>query len=98
MKFETTIPKILNPQSRHKIFASPAEEFELQEYDLSKDETITIKTSTAEIFLLMNGMAEVITKEKMELKTGDSIFVKAGTDMTIQPLSQINLFRATVPQ
>lgn len=98
VKFEATIPKILNPQSHHKIFVSPAEEFELQEYDLSKGETITIKTSTGEIFLLMKGMVEVITKEKMELKTGDSIFVKAGTDMTIRPLSQINLFRATVPQ
>lgn len=98
VKFEATIPKVLNPQSHHKIFASPAEEFELHEYDLSKGETMRIKTSTAEIFLLMKGMAEVITKEKMALKTGDSIFVKAGTDMTIRPSSQINLFRATVPQ
>lgn len=97
VKFEATIPKILNPQSHHKIFASPAEEFELQQYNLSKDESVRIKTLTAEVFLLMDGMAEVMANEKIKLNKGESIFVKAGTDMTIQPLSQANLFRATVP-
>jgi mannose-6-phosphate isomerase len=97
VKFEATIPKILNPQSNHKTFSSPADEFELQEYSLAKDEIVDIKTSTGETFLLMNGTLEILSNEKMELREGDCIFVKAGTDMTIKPLSQINLFRATVP-
>src|SRR5205085_2878968 len=36
VKFEATIPKILNPQSSHKTFSSTAEEFELHEYALTK--------------------------------------------------------------
>jgi len=97
VKFEATIPKIMNPQSQHKIFSSPAEEFELQEYTLSKDETVTIKTRTGEVFLLTSGSLE-ITNEKMQLNTGESIFAKAGTELTIKSLSPVNLFRATVPQ
>lgn len=97
VKFEATVPKIINPQASHKVFASPAEEFELQEYLLAKDETAKIKTRTGEIFLLMNGAAEIISDAAINLHGGDSIFVKAGTDITVKALSQINLFRATVP-
>jgi mannose-6-phosphate isomerase len=97
VKFEATIPNVLNPQSKHKIFSSPAEEFELQEYSLSKDEAVNIETRTGEIFLLMNGSLEIVSDTKMEMEQGDSIFVKAGTNISVKALSQINLFRATVP-
>lgn len=97
VKFEATIPKILNPQSNHKIFSSLAEEFELQEYSLRKNESVSIKTRTGEIFLLMNGSAEIVSKGNLKIKEGDSIFVKAGVDISVKALSQINLFRATVP-
>lgn len=97
VKFEATIPKILNPQSQHKIFSSPAEEFELQEYSLRRDESVSIQARTGEIFLLMNGSAEIDSSADLKMKEGDSIFVKAGTDITVKGLSQINLFRATVP-
>ena len=97
VKFEATNPKILKPQSGYKIFSSPAEEFELQEYSLAKDEEVNISTRTGEIFLLLNGSLEMSSNEKEEMNAGDSIFVKAGTDITVKALSQINLFRATVP-
>ena len=97
VKFEATIPKIMDPQSTHKIFSSPAEEFELQEYLLEKDELQNIQTRTGEIFLLMNGSAEIISGITLKLNEGDCIFAKAGTDITVKALSQINLFRATVP-
>jgi mannose-6-phosphate isomerase len=97
VKFEATIPKVLNPQSSHKIFPSPAEEFELQEYSLAKDEEVNIQARTGEVFFLMNGSLEVESGTKMKMVEGDSIFVKAGTDIAIKPSTQINLFRATVP-
>lgn len=97
VKFEATIPKIIDPQSTHKVFSSPAEEFELQEYLLEKDELQNIKTRTGEIFLLMNGAAEIISGTTIKMSAGDCIFAKAATDITVKPLSQINLFRATVP-
>lgn len=95
--FEATIPKILKPHSEHKIFSSPAEEFELQEYSLAKDEVVNINTRTGEIFFLISGSLEMNANEKEEMNEGESIFVKAGTDITVKALSQINLFRATVP-
>jgi mannose-6-phosphate isomerase len=97
VRFEATIPQIINPQSAHKVFSSPAEEFELQEYTQEKGETVNIKTRTGEIFLLMNGLLQIDSPARLEMKEGDSIFVKAGTDMAIKSLSEINLFRATVP-
>lgn len=97
VKFEATVPKILNPQSSHKIFFSPAEEFELQEYSLRKDDSVGIKTRSGEIFLLVDGSIEIVSKGNLKMKEGDSIFVKAGTDITVKALSQINLFRATTP-
>jgi mannose-6-phosphate isomerase len=98
VKFEATIPKVLNPQSQHNVFSSPAEEFELQQYLLKEDEEVKIQTVTGEIFLLIEGSVEVIAgNEKMRMDHGDSIFVKTGTAMVVKSLSGINLFRATVP-
>jgi mannose-6-phosphate isomerase len=98
VKFEPTIPKILTSQSHHKIFASPAEEFELQQYLLAKDEASVIKTLTGEVFFLLEGSAQLISEnEKVEISKGESVFIKAGTDIQVKVLSEINLFRATVP-
>ena len=97
VQFEETIPKILNPRSHHRIFSSPAEEFELQQYSLNEKESLRITTTTGEIFLLMEGTLEIISNEKIKLNRGACVFVKAGTDIAIKALSQINLFRATVP-
>ena len=98
VKFEATIPKILNPQSHHKIFLSTAEEYELQQYLLENGDEQKIETNTGEIFLLLEGSLQVISDDqKVEIRKGDSIFVKAGCKLQVMPLSNINLFRATVP-
>jgi len=98
VKFEATIPNILNPGSNHKIFLSPAEEFELQQYLLDEGEEVEIKTISGEIFLLLDGALQVTSeKQNIEINKGDSIFIKAGCEIKLKPLSGINLFRATVP-
>ena len=98
VKFEATIPEILDPQSDHRIFPSMAEEFELQQYALSKTREVKVKTATGEIFLLMEGSLQINSgDEKIEIGRGDSIFVKAGSDLVLRPLSDSNLFRATIP-
>jgi mannose-6-phosphate isomerase len=98
VKFEATIPDILNPQSHRKIFISPAEEYELQQYLLNKGDEEKIETRSGEIFLLLEGTLEAISgNEKMQINKGDSIFIKAGCNLTINPLLNINLFRATIP-
>ncbi len=98
VKFEPTILKILNPASSHKIFSSPAEEFELQQYLLKKDEEQNIQTTTAEIFLIMDGSAQVQSgNEQREFTKGDVFFVMAETNLALKALSGLNLFRVTVP-
>ena len=96
--FETTIPNILKPQSNHKVFTSPAEEFELQEYSLPEGEAVRIKSTTAEMFFLMEGLLTLDADGKsIQMEKGECIFVTAGTEVVVKPSSAVNLFRATVP-
>jgi len=96
--FEATVPKILNPGPSHKIFSSPAEEFEMQQYCLQENEQQIIQTKTAETFLVMEGNVQVRSaNEQIEFKSSDAFFVLAETDLTIKALSELNLFRVTIP-
>lgn len=98
VKFEETIPKILHSASAHKVFASHAEEFELQQYLLKKDEEQNVQTTTAEIFLVLDGALEVRSgNERKEFTKGDVFFVMAETGLALKALSGLNLFRVTVP-
>ncbi|MGZ3845770.1 MAG: mannose-6-phosphate isomerase, class I, partial [Flavisolibacter sp.] len=98
VKFETTIPNILKPQSNHKVFTSPAEEFELQEYSLREGVAERIRSTTGEIFFLMDGTLTVDADGKsMQMEKGECIFVTAGTELVVKPSTEVNLFRATVP-
>jgi mannose-6-phosphate isomerase len=98
VKFEKTTPNVLKPGSPHKIFSSPAEEFELQEYILAEGESLEIRSRTAEVFLLMEGGLQISAGgEKMEMNKGQCIFVKSGTGLILNALEETELFRATVP-
>ncbi len=98
VRFEATIPKILEPVSKHKTFASPAEEFEIQQYRLDANEKLEIQTNTAETFLILNGSLQVNSgTRQQEFKRGEVFFVIAETMFSIQALSEVNLFRVTVP-
>ena len=98
VKFETTIPNILKPQSNHKVFTSPAEEFELQEFSLPEGVTVSIKSTTAEMFFLMDGILKLDADGKsMQMEKGECIFVAAGTELVVRPTTAVDLFRATVP-
>ena len=96
--FEATVPKILDPVSKHKTFFTPAEEFEMQQYCLDANEELRIQTKSAETFLLMSGTVQVNSPtEKLELETGEVLFAVAETPLDIKALSGVNLFRVMVP-
>jgi mannose-6-phosphate isomerase len=98
VRFEATIPKILEPVSKHKTFASPAEEFEIQQYRLDANEKLEIQTNTAETFLILNGSLQVNSgTRRQEFKRGEVFFVIAETMFSIKALLEVNLFRVTVP-
>jgi mannose-6-phosphate isomerase len=98
VEFSPTVPNVLSPASAfHRIFASPAEEFELHQYRLHQGQEI-IETTTAEIWLLLSGKATVEDEEgQLELAKGESFFAKAGTDFTIKSFAEVELFRVLVP-
>lgn len=98
VKFEVTVPKILNPLSGHRIFSSPAEEFEMQQYCLKKGEEVNIFTTTAETFLVLDGSVHISTSnEEKEFNKGECFFVIAETPLKLEAFSPVNLFRVTVP-
>ena len=56
VKFEPTYPDILSPfEKNHRIFKSPAEEFELHQYILANGRKESIDTISGEIFLVTEG-------------------------------------------
>ncbi len=95
--FTATLPDIINPvAAAHKIFASPAEEFELHQYQLQEEETV--ETASAEIWFLLSGAATVEANgEKLVVKRGESFFVKPQTHTIIKPFGLAELFRVAVP-
>jgi mannose-6-phosphate isomerase len=98
VRFEKTAPKIVKPASAHKIFSSPAEEFELHQYSLKQGEEQQVHTRTAEIFLITQGAVQIVDeKEQTEVRKGASFLLIAGSSFRIKALDQTELFRVTVP-
>lgn len=98
VKFEPTIPNIINPTSDHKVFSSPAQEFELQQYCLKENQQQTVKAKTGETFLVMNGEVQLeCNHENINVHRGDSFFAIAESEIELKALSDVDLFRVTVP-
>lgn len=98
VKFKPTVPNILKPVSSHRVFSSPAEEFEMQQYCLREGEKVSISTNTAETFLVLEGSLHTkASSEQYKFKKGECFFAVAGTAMELQAFSEVNLFRVTVP-
>lgn len=95
VQFEATDPRVINPHSKQRVFSSPAEEFELHQYDLAEKDAIRLSTKSAELFFILKG--HVKASNDTEGKTGEGFFVLAGTDFSLLPLCETVLFRITVP-
>ena len=95
--FEATLPNILRPQSsKHIVYASPAEEFELHQYQFEVGETETILTETAETWLVTEGSLK-IKNEDLQLNKGEALFIIAGTKVDLHSVQPSTMFRVTVP-
>ena len=96
--FIPTLADVIAPAAAaHKVFASPAEEFELHQYQLRKEEAAA-EAASAEIWFLLSGEATVEANgETLVVKKGESFFVKPQTNTIIKASDQAELFRVTVP-
>jgi mannose-6-phosphate isomerase len=96
--FEATQPNILQAGSKHSIYHSPAEEFELHRYNLEGDEEETINVRTGEIFFTVDGAAKLRSGAgELEAGKGDAFFISAGTSLKLKPTSSAIIYRVTVP-
>lgn len=99
VKFESTTPSILSTGPREqKFFETPADSFALYQLQPDEGKTIEIDTWSAEIYLQMEGES-VFTCGSQEIKMGrgDALLVTAGNTISIQSLTDLTLFRVTVP-
>lgn len=98
VSFEQTIPDILGSDAAIDAaiqYSTPAKEFELHQYHLSKDK-LEINSKNAEIILVINGEAKLRTnKEIVCLNKGDAAFIGADTNYFLY--GEGLAFRATVP-
>lgn len=98
VKFEETIPNKISIDSGYKIFSSPAEEFELQQYCLKGRQKRTIKTKTGEIFFVLDGAVQLESGDEIiAAHRGDSFFAVAESEIELKTTSDVDLFRVTVP-
>ena len=99
VRFEPTIPKILEQDAQsHRIFYTPAAEFELHQFELHADQEENIETSAPLIVLVMQGSLQLrVLDERIELKKGDAALVIAGTKLSLKASASSIAFGASVP-
>ncbi len=100
--FEETRPQVLKgsleENGLERIYKSPAPDFELSEVSISQDNSYQGKSTSVEIYILMDGKSEVTErKNKLTLKKGDSFLVMAGAEFNISASSHALLYKATTP-
>lgn len=85
--------------SDNQVYETIAKDFELSSYKIKKGKTVSLKSSTTEIFLLINGVSNLASQQNtVELSIGKVAAVAvANTKIKITALEDSLIFRASVP-
>ena len=101
VKAEPTVPDILHGEKESKretIFKTPAKEFQLSYITLEKDESFSVNSRTAEIFIVIEGNVRFgVGDDKLRLASGESAFVVAGQQVNVRAAGKTLIYRASVP-
>jgi len=100
--FEETKPEILKgtleSKNIERKYKSPAPDFELSEVTINPENSYSGKSNSVEIYILMEGEAEVREKEaSLVLQKGASFMSVAGAEYQISTSSHAVLYKATTP-
>ena len=100
--FEETIPNVmkgsLQEDGIERIYKTPAPDFELSKIDLKKSDIYKSKTKTAQILIVIDGEAEIVTdSNKLLVSKGESAFLKADCKYIISSTSSATIYKATTP-
>lgn len=100
--FEETIPNVmsgvLQPDGIERIYKSPAPDFELSRIDLKEGQIYTGKANTAQVFMTIDGEAELLEGDaSVKLGKGSAALVLADGSYQIKTTSNVTLYKATAP-
>ena len=100
--FEETKPVILKgtleAKDVERKYKSPAPDFELSEVTITRGNSYSGKSSSVEIYILMEGEAKVSEKSaSLVLQKGASFMTVAGAEYQISTSSNAVLYKATTP-
>lgn len=86
--------------SDNQVYNTVAKDFELSSFKIPKGKTVSLKSSTAEIFLLIKGASNISSQQNtVELSIGKVAAVAiANTKIKITALEDSLIFRASVPE
>ena len=102
VQFKAVEPEIIRgipiEENGEEIFPSPAADFELRRLQLRTGEEVKIQTTTADIFFVLDGLVEAsCNNETIGLKSGESIFAAANSEIQFKAGLDSMVFHATVP-
>jgi mannose-6-phosphate isomerase len=78
VKFEETVPNIIREtrQAEHVVFYStPAPDFRLSKIELEKDDSMALVSSSAEIFIVMQGLVQITENENTFSRSRGEAFI-----------------------
>ena len=100
IRYEETIPEIIHGREEGFIryFDSPAEDFLLSAISIPASNEIKIRSASPEIFLLLEGAADVLVEDNtISLKKGHSFLASFGTELVLAATEHTLIYRASVP-
>ena len=102
VRFEPVTPDIIKARrgevQQEEIFPTPANDFELRQLQLKKDEPVKLQAHTAELFFVYQGGMEAEADGiKLNFKSGETMLAIAGASFVIKAPETALVFRSTVP-
>jgi mannose-6-phosphate isomerase len=102
VKFEATLPKIITGKqagSAREIYYTPAPDFELSRVRLVRGKTLDMSSRSVEIFLVLNGMAEITENSRNGFlrNKGEAWVSFDGADFRITAREDTTIYQASIP-
>jgi mannose-6-phosphate isomerase len=102
VKFEATVPNIITgkpAEAERMVYATPAPDFELSRMQIAKGESVELVSSSAEIFLVFSGSAEVSENGGTGFKRnkGEAWVSFDAAKSHVRALEDVVVYQASVP-
>jgi mannose-6-phosphate isomerase len=102
VKFEATIPNIITGKLVDKeklVYFTPAPDFELSRFQITKGQSVSLVSHSAEIFLVFSGSVEVTENERTGFKRnkGEAWVCFDGATSIIKAMEDVTVYQASIP-